>query len=101
MMGKKALIIRRASLRREDIPMRIMNQEKGIAKEKFFDGTKLALEQADSSIQKDLRAVHDVSRGTIHARQPQMLVPASSLEFLEGCRPPCHWALRTLLFQLC
>lgn len=34
MMGKKALIIRRASLRREDIPMRIMNQEKEIAKEK-------------------------------------------------------------------
>jgi hypothetical protein len=34
MMGRKALIIRLASLRREDISMRIMNQEQGIAKEK-------------------------------------------------------------------
>jgi hypothetical protein len=36
MMGKKALIIRLASLRRDDIPMRIMNQEQGIAKEKVL-----------------------------------------------------------------
>lgn len=34
MMGKKALIIRVASLRREDMPIRIMSQEQGIAKEK-------------------------------------------------------------------
>ena len=34
MMGKKALIVRLASLRREDISNRIMNEEQGIAKEK-------------------------------------------------------------------
>jgi hypothetical protein len=34
MIGKKALIIRLASLRREDIPIQIMNQEQVIAKEK-------------------------------------------------------------------
>jgi hypothetical protein len=35
-IGRKALIIRLASLRREDISMRIMNQEQGIAKEKIL-----------------------------------------------------------------
>lgn len=34
MIGKKALMIRFASLRRDDISMRIMNQVRGIAKEK-------------------------------------------------------------------
>ena len=34
MMGKKALIIRLVSLRREDMSMLIMNQEQAIAKEK-------------------------------------------------------------------
>jgi hypothetical protein len=43
MMGRKALIIRLASLRREDISIRIMNQEQGIAKEKILSDVWQAL----------------------------------------------------------
>jgi hypothetical protein len=89
-MGKKALTIRLANLRRDDIPLRIMNQGRAIAKEKSsFKGRSLLLDRA---IPQHNRPFGPKS-GTI-----QILVLAAFSELYEVCRGILSLAFTTFCF---